>query len=518
MKRILFVFGLILIGNFLHAQQDWRLKIEDDWFLEHGMKSLKVGDKMPDIPLGKVLNNYTGKTKFSDFKGKLLILDFWNTACKSCIAAFPKMEKIQQEFGDKIQIVLVNLSETEQDISKMKNAKGAGDTTRGIKFPNLPGIVLSESLTSEEQFYSTGLGKYFRTRGVPFHVWIDGNGIIKVMGDQANTYPEKINDLLAGKPVYSMNSISTTPFLSVDRRKPAYYNFLADFKQTPAKWISVITPYNNEISATSSGAHFKDIIDSSAKTIRETFVNYQLLDIYLQAPFFGFEGGQHKDLKTLYSSPLDNYSFVVFSNAVDTFRYTSRYFEDKNRREGYKDILKDKDVIKSTYCYEQVVPLGLQEKTRRQYMLDDLNRYFGQAYGIVAQIEKRTIPVYLLVRTSDKDKIGGAVQKDNSATVPQNKQILNKKRVNSENLQYLFTDVIKTSFSFDELVFKNKMKGQPFLIVNATGWDNSKKLDLIVPEYPVNSISDLKKFLNYYDLDIIEGSKEISFLVFKQLN
>lgn len=40
---------------------------------------------MPDISLGEVHNNYTGNTKFSEFKGKLVILDFWNTMCHSCM-------------------------------------------------------------------------------------------------------------------------------------------------------------------------------------------------------------------------------------------------------------------------------------------------------------------------------------------------------------------------------------------------------------------------------------------------
>ena len=53
---------------------------------------------MPNISLsdaGDVVYNKTGKTRFADFKNKLIILDFWIINCVSCIAGFPKMDKLQ---------------------------------------------------------------------------------------------------------------------------------------------------------------------------------------------------------------------------------------------------------------------------------------------------------------------------------------------------------------------------------------------------------------------------------------
>src|SRR6201999_1317282 len=49
----------------------------------------------------------TSSAHIASFKGKLLILDFWGVTCSSCIAEMPKMQRLQQEFGDKIQILLV---------------------------------------------------------------------------------------------------------------------------------------------------------------------------------------------------------------------------------------------------------------------------------------------------------------------------------------------------------------------------------------------------------------------------
>jgi len=77
------------------------------------LTALKPGDKIPDAVWNQSLelNYFNGKKKtirFSDLKGKLILLDFWSTGCASCIEGIPKMELIQQRFQDKVQIVMVN--------------------------------------------------------------------------------------------------------------------------------------------------------------------------------------------------------------------------------------------------------------------------------------------------------------------------------------------------------------------------------------------------------------------------
>src|SRR3546814_7287875 len=48
---------------------------------------LKVGDPMPDIFIPHLSNYSASSANFSDFRGKLVILDFWNLFCHPCIAA-----------------------------------------------------------------------------------------------------------------------------------------------------------------------------------------------------------------------------------------------------------------------------------------------------------------------------------------------------------------------------------------------------------------------------------------------
>ena len=98
---ILFIFLHILFSSKVIAQS---VEPKADTFYQ----SLKVGDKVPDITFTNLINFHDKTARLSDFKGKLLILDFWNSKCSPCIASWPKLLELQKEYHEEIQIVLVN--------------------------------------------------------------------------------------------------------------------------------------------------------------------------------------------------------------------------------------------------------------------------------------------------------------------------------------------------------------------------------------------------------------------------
>lgn len=134
------------------------------------MRALKVGDKLPVIP------------GFERPAKKLLLLDFWGTGCKSCIEAFPAMEKLQEEFAEEMKILLVNDESVDSTERFFKRRK--------LRKPNLP--ILSGLATFDI---------LFPRNYVPWHVWIDSEGIVRYITDGYNATPQNVGEFLAGKPV-----------------------------------------------------------------------------------------------------------------------------------------------------------------------------------------------------------------------------------------------------------------------------------------------------------------------------
>jgi thiol-disulfide isomerase/thioredoxin len=140
-----------------------------------------IGEKVPDIVFTHLVNHATKTAKLSDFAGKLVIIDFWNTGCSPCIQAFPKLDSLQKKFGDKIQIIAVapeNESVINDFVDRMKNIRHIN-----LSFPFEAANKQLESV--------------FKHIYVPHEVWIGADGIVKATTEEITA--ENINKVLNGK-------------------------------------------------------------------------------------------------------------------------------------------------------------------------------------------------------------------------------------------------------------------------------------------------------------------------------
>src|SRR5690606_29169246 len=71
------------------------------------IKPLQIGDTIPeevwDMPLQTV--RYGGETKemrLADYRGKVIILDYWATWCLGCILSMPKMHELVEDLDDQV--------------------------------------------------------------------------------------------------------------------------------------------------------------------------------------------------------------------------------------------------------------------------------------------------------------------------------------------------------------------------------------------------------------------------------
>lgn len=79
----------------------------------------RVGIKEGTVASSFTLKDLTGKeVSLADYRGKVVIIDFWATSCPPCRRELPHIQKIYEKYKDKGVIVLAITSES--NIEKVK--------------------------------------------------------------------------------------------------------------------------------------------------------------------------------------------------------------------------------------------------------------------------------------------------------------------------------------------------------------------------------------------------------------
>ena len=136
------------------------------------IKPLSIGDTVPDLVLHNVINYKDSVIRLSDFKEKLVILDFFATWCTGCIASFPDMEKLQQENQDKLAIFIVS--------------KPNDDSLPSLqRFLKKPLAATGKPLALPILAKDTTIGKYFPHRIIPHTIWLRHRKVIAITNSKA---------------------------------------------------------------------------------------------------------------------------------------------------------------------------------------------------------------------------------------------------------------------------------------------------------------------------------------------
>ncbi|MES2875460.1 MAG: redoxin family protein [Bacteroidota bacterium] len=315
-------------------------------------QALNVGDQVPDITINNITNYKTTSAKVSDFKGKLLIIDFWATWCGPCVAMVPKMNALQKDFGDKIQFLSVTY-QAQKDVEAFLNRLEKQNSSHS----ELPVVFGDKQLKA-----------LFPHQTLPHYVWIDSEGrVATITGFDAVTSENIKKQLSQGS---FETRIKKDVILNYDYSTPL---FLDPNKAKLVRTQSVITGY---IEGHRAAASYN--VNSTNPDLRKkiTATNLSMVRLYQVAMSKGT--GKYTWDKTILE-------------VSDTTKVRNRSSGSK-----YREWLSEGN----GYCYELILPEKFSDPFA--IMEQDLNRYF-QNYS--ATIEKKPAEVLVLQKTSSSDLI-----------------------------------------------------------------------------------------------------------------
>ena len=166
----------------------------DEYFkqLQQGVQSTvkaSLKAKMQDIAApGFTLVDLNGKkVSLSDFRGKVVVLDFWATWCAPCIASFPAMQKMVDKHPDVVFLFIATQEKQEGAVKRVKDfiAKNKYNFR----------VLMDKPVSGKPGSFEV-VGAY-KPKGIPAKVIIDGKGRQRFLTEGFSTDAELINELEA---------------------------------------------------------------------------------------------------------------------------------------------------------------------------------------------------------------------------------------------------------------------------------------------------------------------------------
>lgn len=173
-KNILTVFFCMFLSGMTIAQEKNRAedtRNNEKIALLKQIVALAEGDRVPEtlwnMPM-RVVRHPAGLDRMTlqEYRGKLIILDFWATWCGSCVRAFNRVDYLQEAFQDEIRFLLVNSSGNGDTVASVRTFL----QERSLKYPHglqVPSVVEEPRLRH-----------FFPHAYIPHYVWIDEEGIV----------------------------------------------------------------------------------------------------------------------------------------------------------------------------------------------------------------------------------------------------------------------------------------------------------------------------------------------------
>ncbi|TDQ73661.1 TlpA family protein disulfide reductase [Sphingobacterium yanglingense] len=278
---------------------------------------LVIGDSLDLAIRVELTNSPKAKLRLEKFAAELMVLDFYNTYCGSCIAAFPKNNILQRKFGNRIRILPI----TYEDKKKVDGFNQKNDYMRGNELP----IIIKDKT----------LSALLPHRGVPHLVWIWQGRIAAITSGDMLT-EANVDHILSGQSVVDWP------------RKNDFFDYEMEESQQDTMLYSKFYSYQN-------GAKLNYLIDTIGNRIRAKFTNVHPL------PLFTFlYGKKHPEM------PFMKKKERVVLNVKDLTDF------ERDTTMPYSLWLQE-----HSFCYESTWPLGIEQLALMSNIVTDIGNRLG---------------------------------------------------------------------------------------------------------------------------------------------
>lgn len=164
-----------------------------------------IGKTCPQFVLENVKYFNKSTVTNEDLKGKWFMLDFWGEYCAGCIASFPKMNEIQEQYADNFQLMLIGVPHKERLVS-IEQVYEKHRLKLNLKMP----------ITFERK-----LADQFQAFAYPHQVIVDPEGIVRYI--TTGVSKDDVKKIIDGQnPTLSRvyNAKEPKPYDGFDIQKP----------------------------------------------------------------------------------------------------------------------------------------------------------------------------------------------------------------------------------------------------------------------------------------------------------
>jgi len=158
----------------------------------------EIGKEVPNYRFTNILNSSEKNLSIGDLKGKVVILEFWATWCTPCIPAMKKLDTLQTQFKDDLEIITVS----------------PDDKKRLERF-------IKTTQTKLRVAHDTAHQNSFKYKKIPHSIIIDKEGIVRAITAPENINKKVIEELLTVNKIALKvkNDFYIDPLLEVENLK-----------------------------------------------------------------------------------------------------------------------------------------------------------------------------------------------------------------------------------------------------------------------------------------------------------